>query len=199
MINKKRKILNVVSLLLINVILLIIFVFIYLLTKNPFFLIVYFYLAILINLLMFLFEKEKNEEIKKARIFDAINIFSVIDLRNNHIFSYLKKLEILSKKTIDDDLINFFEKVEADNNIDYYYELGRKFDCIALDSILINVYLYKEKDNQILLDQNKKIFGKTTKTFVQSGVEKDNNLLVFIGIIFTLIFVLVLIYGGSML
>ena len=109
MVTKKNKIMIIISLLLINIVLFIAFFLLYFLTKNTFFFIVYFYILIFVNLFLYVSNKNRIESINKERIENVMNVLSIIDLKNKNSSSYLRKLEILNKKIIDNELINFFE------------------------------------------------------------------------------------------
>ena len=155
MVTKKNKIMIIISLLLINIVLFIAFFLLYFLTKNTFFFIVYFYILIFVNLFLYVSNKNRIESINKERIENVMNVLSIIDLKNKNSSSYLRKLEILNKKIIDNELINFFEKIEVEDNVAYYKELSRNYKSNDLDSILLNIYLYKQKNDDILLNRNK--------------------------------------------
>ena len=199
MVTKKNKIMIIISLLLINIVLFIAFFLLYFLTKNTFFFIVYFYILIFVNLFLYVSNKNRIESINKERIENVMNVLSIIDLKNKNSSSYLRKLEILNKKIIDNELINFFEKIEVEDNVAYYKELSRNYKSNDLDSILLNIYLYKQKNDDILLNQNKIIVERSIKTIDKNNAIKENHLIIYLGIIFALIFLLVIVYEGTYL
>lgn len=199
MATKKKKTMKIISLFLINVMFFITFFLLYFFTKNTFFFIAYFYLTICINLFLYELDKNKIEKINKNKIINVMNILSVIDLKNKNSLYDLRKLELFNKRIVDNDLINFFEKAEVENNLVYYQELNRNYKSNDLDLILLNLYLYKEKNDQILINQNRIITEELMKSCVQNEVKKDNHLIIFMGIIFTLIFLLEIVYEGTYL
>lgn len=199
MVTKKNKIMIIISLLLINIVLFIAFFLLYFLTKNTFFFIVYFYILIFVNLFLYVSNKNRIESINKERIENVMNVLSIIDLKNKNSSSYLRKLEILNKKIIDNELINFFEKIEVEDNVAYYKELSRNYKSNDLDSILLNIYLYKQKNDDILLNRNKIIVERSIKTIDKNNAIKENHLIIYLGIIFALIFLLVIVYEGTYL
>lgn len=199
MVTKKNKIMIIISLLLINIVLFIAFFLLYFLTKNTFFFIVYFYILIFVNLFLYVSNKNRIESINKERIENVMNVLSIIDLKNKNSSSYLRKLEILNKKIIDNELINFFEKIEVEDNAAYYKELSRNYKSNDLDSILLNIYLYKQKNDDILLNRNKIIVERSIKTIDKNNAIKENHLIIYLGIIFALIFLLVIVYEGTYL
>ena len=81
----------------------------------------------------------------------------------------------------------------------YYKELSRNYKSNDLDSILLNIYLYKQKNDDILLNRNKIIVERSIKTIDKNNAIKENHLIIYLGIIFALIFLLVIVYEGTYL
>jgi hypothetical protein len=194
--NRKINIKEALTIIAFNIVLLMIVIPIYFLNKSTFMLLNSFYLVFLCNLLFLLLLKARIKKDKMKKNINLLNIFTLINFEDERISYFLRKIEIMNEKSVDIKIIDFFEKVEKENKFEYYSEIIKEYDDFYISSIFINYYIFKEKNDDNLLSENKSLIDLSIEKNTDLKKNNENFLFIFIGIIISLIFVLLILYGG---